>query len=104
MCIYRLNGIAAKNSPKHIEYAHHTGMKNSLSPNIQCHRWLTGTVRKLPPLRSAVKLSARSLYGKIIQRLYRATRSASDGFVVWRIPNTMDLNLLNMAIPTPVRT
>jgi hypothetical protein len=25
MCIYRLNGIAAKNSPKHIEYAHHSG-------------------------------------------------------------------------------
>ena len=69
MCMYRLKGIAAKKSPRQMEYNHQLGIIQSLSPNMKCHRWLTGIVRKLPPLRSAVKLSARSLIGNISQRL-----------------------------------
>lgn len=41
---------------------------------------------------------------KISQRLYSAIRSANDGLVVCLMPRTMDLNLLKMAIPTPVST
>ena len=63
-----------------------------------------GLVRKLPPAIPAVKLSARSLNGKMLHRQARATRSAKQGFVVRLIPSAVERNLLYIASPTPLST
>ena len=63
-----------------------------------------GRVRKLPPAIPAVKLSARSLTGKMAHRQYMARRSGIWFLVVLRMPNIIERMRLNMARKTPLST